>query len=177
MTSSSSTRPIEELNGSHIPLVKRVVGIPGDRIHLRNGIVYLNGVAQNEPQAAKPTYANYDAYVDDFPLMDGSNHPDVTAAWTAALPGYIHDGDVGRSARANILRWATTAPTVRTAAIGASCPAKILLAVRCLPTGRSPRRNQASREAPLAERAAATLHEFTHFFSDTRWRRTLHRVQ
>src|ERR1700733_3852816 len=35
-------------------LVKRVVGIPGDHIHLVNGIVYLNGVAQNEPQAAKP---------------------------------------------------------------------------------------------------------------------------
>ena len=30
-------------------LVKRTIGIPGDRIHLRNGVVYLNGVAQNEP--------------------------------------------------------------------------------------------------------------------------------
>src|SRR5580693_9267405 len=35
-------------------LVKRAIALPGDRIHLRNGIVYLNGVAQNEPQAGKP---------------------------------------------------------------------------------------------------------------------------
>src|SRR5271155_4163071 len=47
-------KPVEQPNGEHIFLVKRVIGIPGDRIHLRNGIVYLNGVAQNEPQAAMP---------------------------------------------------------------------------------------------------------------------------
>ena len=29
-------------------LVKRVIGLPGDRIHLVHGIVYLNGVAQDE---------------------------------------------------------------------------------------------------------------------------------
>src|SRR6266852_5054446 len=30
-------------------VVKRVMGIPGDRIHLKNGVVYRNGVALNEP--------------------------------------------------------------------------------------------------------------------------------
>src|SRR5664279_233939 len=48
-------KPTEEPNGDHIFLVKRVIAIPGDRIHLRQGIVYLNGVAQDEPSAAKPT--------------------------------------------------------------------------------------------------------------------------
>src|ERR1700750_2974672 len=36
-------------------LVKRAIGVPGDRIHLRNGVVYLNGVAQNEPYATMPS--------------------------------------------------------------------------------------------------------------------------
>src|ERR1700761_6583932 len=70
-------KPVAESNGEHIPLVKRVIGIPGDRIHLRNGIVYLNGVAQDEPQAAKPTSSNYDPYVDDFPSVPPTDHPDV----------------------------------------------------------------------------------------------------
>src|SRR5258707_12308480 len=35
-------------------LVKRTIGLPGDRIHLHNGVVYLNGVAQNEPYAGMP---------------------------------------------------------------------------------------------------------------------------
>jgi signal peptidase I len=39
-------------------LVKRVIGIPGDRIHLRNGVVFLNGKAQSEPQTEKVTDQN-----------------------------------------------------------------------------------------------------------------------
>ena len=53
-------------------LVKRCIGIPGDRIHLRDGIVYLNGVAQNEPYAQMPRDDGdpddaYTPYRDDFP--------------------------------------------------------------------------------------------------------------
>jgi len=29
--------------------IKRVIGVPGDRIEMRNGIVYINGQAQDEP--------------------------------------------------------------------------------------------------------------------------------
>jgi signal peptidase I len=38
----------------------------GEGIHLRNGIVYRNGVAQNEPKAAKPNNGDgnpNDAYI------------------------------------------------------------------------------------------------------------------
>jgi signal peptidase I len=45
-------KPILEPDGQELILVKRVIGIPGDRIHLRNGIVYLNGVAQTVPRTA-----------------------------------------------------------------------------------------------------------------------------
>src|SRR6201991_3302315 len=55
-------------------LVKRAIALPGDRIHLRNGVVYLNGVAQNEPYAAKPSVNSdaqfeFNAYRDDFPSI------------------------------------------------------------------------------------------------------------
>ena len=30
-------------------VVKRIIGVPGDRIHLRNGVVYRNGEALKEP--------------------------------------------------------------------------------------------------------------------------------
>src|SRR5277367_4368833 len=87
-------KPAEEANGEHIFLVKRVIGIPGDRIHLRSGIVYLNGVAQDEPQAAKPTAANYDPYINDFPSIDPSAGRHVTAEWSLMLPTYVQDGDL-----------------------------------------------------------------------------------
>ena len=48
-------------------LVKRAIGVPGDRIHLRQGVVYVNDVAQAEPYAIQPRDDNYIPSRDDFP--------------------------------------------------------------------------------------------------------------
>ena len=87
-------KPTEERNGDHTFLVKRVIGIPGDHIHLRSGIVYLNGELQYEPQAAKPTRANYDPYVDDFPSVDPSTEPGVSPEWSVLLPKHVQGEDL-----------------------------------------------------------------------------------
>lgn len=78
-------------------LVKRAIGIPGDKIHLRQGILYLNGVAQNEPQAGKPAYDGdpqhaYNPYRDDFPSVPASVEEGTTASWAVEMPSHI-DGD------------------------------------------------------------------------------------
>lgn len=45
-------------------LVKRIVGTPGDRIHLENGVLYVNGVRQEQPFVL---HRRYDPSRDDFP--------------------------------------------------------------------------------------------------------------
>ncbi len=80
-------------------LVKRAIGIPGDRIHLRQGVVYLNGVAQNEPQAAKPAYDGdpqhaYNPYRDDFPSIPASVDEGATASWSLEMPSHIEGDDL-----------------------------------------------------------------------------------
>src|SRR5579863_3252359 len=45
-------------------LVKRLIGVPGDRIHLRDGIVYVNGAPQ--PQPATGDVASPNGYNDPF---------------------------------------------------------------------------------------------------------------
>src|SRR5947209_7336612 len=75
-------------------LVKRAIAVPGDRIHLEHGIVYLNGVAQNEPQAGKPAddgnpYHAYNAYRDDFPAVPPGPGDEVTASWALDLPNHL----------------------------------------------------------------------------------------
>ena len=84
-------------------LVKRCIGIPGDRIHLRDGVVYLNGVAQNEPYAAMPRDDGdpSDAYIpyrDDFPAdLDGIEQAaseNNAALWAIDLPNHVVDGDL-----------------------------------------------------------------------------------
>jgi signal peptidase I len=32
-------------------------------------------------------------------------------------------------------------------------------------------------EAPISERAESTFHEFVHFFDETRWKRTFHKIE
>jgi signal peptidase I len=84
-------------------LVKRCIGIPGDRIHLRDGVVYLNGVAQNEPYAGMPRDDGdpSDAYIpyrDDFPAdLEGIEEQaslNNASLWALDLPNHIVDGDL-----------------------------------------------------------------------------------
>jgi len=60
--------------------VKRVMGVPGDHIHLVNKVVYLNGKALlNEPYA-QHIFPNPDPYRDNFPAFQ-PNSPDIDRRW------------------------------------------------------------------------------------------------
>jgi signal peptidase I len=50
-------------------VVKRIIGIPGDRIHLRNGVVYRNGEKLDEPYTIPHNPLDFEAYRDDFPSV------------------------------------------------------------------------------------------------------------
>ena len=40
---------LKDRNGKHKLLIKRVIGLPGDMVAIREGVVYLNGKALYEP--------------------------------------------------------------------------------------------------------------------------------
>jgi len=79
-------------------LVKRIIGTPGDRIHLRNGVVYRNGEKLNEPYA-QHTMGNdgsYGAvYRDNFPAIVPSMMAGVrNHVWRRNMPLHIQGGDI-----------------------------------------------------------------------------------
>ena len=47
--------------------VKRVIGVPGDRLHLKDGVLVLNGHAVPEPYVIHSRPGTYDEYRDNFP--------------------------------------------------------------------------------------------------------------
>lgn len=74
-----------------IHVVKRVIAIPGDRIRLRNGIVYLNGQPQQEPYVAAAMGIR-NQFRDQFPAAL-YNEPGVDAAWSAQLRREVRNGE------------------------------------------------------------------------------------
>ena len=40
-------------------LIKRVIGLPGDRVEIRSGQVIINGAPLDEPYITRPTYGDY----------------------------------------------------------------------------------------------------------------------
>ncbi|HLW51677.1 MAG TPA: signal peptidase I [Candidatus Angelobacter sp.] len=77
-----------------IYVVKRVIGIPGDRIHLHNGVVYRNGVALNEPYVIHQPGAS-DLYRDEFPKYPvPTQMTGVPSTWPIILHDRIRGDDV-----------------------------------------------------------------------------------
>ena len=73
-------------------LVKRVVGVPGDRIRVEDGRVLVNGVAQAEPYAAfEPTLPN--PFRDDFPARIYSD-PQVDIGWWKQMQSLTSNGEL-----------------------------------------------------------------------------------
>ena len=75
-------------------VVKRVIGIPGDHIHLRDGAVYRNGVKLDEPYVIHSSTEGYNPYRDNFPAVPPSDFYNVTPAWQDSLPTHIEGEDL-----------------------------------------------------------------------------------
>ena len=75
-------------------LVKRLIGVPGDHLHLRNGIVYVNGIAQPAGFAQPTTKDNFNEFLDDFPAVPPAEASGSTESWAVNFSSYLHDGDL-----------------------------------------------------------------------------------
>ena len=167
-------KPALEANGEQLTLVKRVIALPGDRIHLRGGIVYLNGTAQNEPHAAKPPYPDYDSYRDDFPALSAAHVPGVTAEWSVDLPNHIEGDDLVVPPDSYFVMGDNRSKSLDGRYWGFVPRANLI--GRPLFVYWSFQTPNGLDTASAAEQAKFALHELLHFFDETRWRRTLHPI-
>jgi signal peptidase I len=75
-------------------VVKRVIGVPGDRIHLRDGVVYRNGVALDEPYILHDRDNPADDYRNNFPSVPPSDEYGVYPNWIVDMHQYIQGDDL-----------------------------------------------------------------------------------
>ena len=73
-------------------LVKRVIGLPGDHLHLHDGHVFINGQPLTEPYAMY-LRADPDGFRDNFPRMQ-SAEPGIDTRWWIEMRHRIDHGDL-----------------------------------------------------------------------------------
>ena len=161
-------------------VVKRIIGIPGDRIHLREGVVYRNGQKLDEPylhpkEDEAPDLLR-DNYRDNFPAVPPPEYSNVTPAWRLLLPQYIQGDDLvvppdnyfgmgdNRDVSLDSRFWGfIPKPNV----IGR--PMFIYWSFETPP--------DQYQQTEISQRLGFLAHVVFHFFDETRWKRTLKVVQ
>jgi signal peptidase I len=159
--------------GLHV--VKRIIGIPGDRIHLENNKVYRNGQLLDEPYVIQPETRNL--YRDDFPKYPAEmgDYTEGYPEWRLTMPEHVKNGEL-------------VVPPGRYFAMGDN--RQVSLDSRYW--GFIPRENIIGRpmviywsfETPehqylktaMSERIKWLAHVVIYFIPDTRWKRTLRLV-
>lgn len=156
-------------------LVKRIIGVPGDRIHLRNGVVYLNGVEQKEPYVFRD-YNSYNPYADNFPAVEASAFSDVTPAWRAELPRNIEHGDLVVPPQHYFAMGDHRDVSLDSRYWGFVPRENILGSPLFIAWSLDQTEADFPQDASLSDRVVAFLHTGAHFFGLTRWNRVLRLV-
>jgi signal peptidase I len=157
-------------------VVKRIIGIPGDRIHLVDGAVYRNGEKLNESYVLHKGPVAYDPYRDNFPAVPPSETYNVSPEWQLLMRTHIEGNDI-------------VVPTDSYFGMGDN--RDVSLDSRYW--GFIPKENVIGRpmfiywsfntpadqyrRTDFSERIGFLAHVALHFFDETRWRRTFRIVQ
>lgn len=79
----------------HPHFVKRVIGLPGDRLKLVDQQVYINGKLLDEPYVVHDPSVGYDPFNYSFPLVGEQIIPyNVIPEWRAAIRKYVQGSEI-----------------------------------------------------------------------------------
>jgi signal peptidase I len=157
-------------------VVKRIMGVPGDRLHLRDGMVYRNGEKLTEPYVMHKGPIFYDPYRDNFPAVPPSDAYNVSPDWQLQMRSHIEGEDIvvpadsyfgmgdNRDVSLDSRYWGFIP---KENVIGR--PMFVYWSFNTPP--------DQYRHTEIGERVGFLVHVVVHFFDETRWRRTFRLVR
>lgn len=157
-------------------VVKRIMGVPGDHIHLRDKVVYRNGVALNEPYVNHSTDPFDDRYRDNFPAFSPADFNNVTPEWQEAMNQFIHGDDIVVPPRSYFAMGDNRDVSYDSRYWGFIPQANLIGRPMFIYWSFETPANQ-YLEKGVGDRLGFLFHIVVHFFDETRWRRTLRVVR
>jgi len=161
-------------------LVKRLIGVPGDRIHLHNGVVFVNGEEQPQPHAQPTTSANYQPFLDEFPSVppEGNGDPNngTPDSWANEFASHVVNGDLVVPPGKYFMMGDNRHDSLDSRFWG-FVPRENIMGRPLFNYWSFKTPEHQYDETGIGSNIAWMGHVVLHFFSDTRWKRTLHRTQ
>jgi signal peptidase I len=172
--------PDAEGNPQYKTLVKRLIGVPGDHIHLSNGVVVINGLAQDLPKDAdnSPHDPGSREYLDEFPLIPPAKDPsgNSTAAWGVDFPNHVENGELVVPPGKYFVMGDHRHNSLDSRYWG-FLPRENIIGRPLFNYWSFVATEEQLSQTGIGNTIAWMSHVALHFFSDTRWSRTFHRVK
>ena len=173
-------KPVTDLDADGRPdyliLVKRLVGVPGDRIHLRNGIVILNGVAQDPPKDGEISPSGDTEFLDEYPSIAPSPERGATAAWSVDFPNHIENGDIVVPPGKYFMMGDHRHDSLDSRYWG-FVPRENIVGRPLFNYWSFVTPEEEYQQTGIGSSIAWMGHVALHFFTETRWKRTLHLIR
>lgn len=155
-------------------LVKRLIGVPGDHIHLREGIVYINGVAQPAPKDGSDDFGAGDpVFLDEFPSEPPPAISGVPDSWIVDFPNHVVDGELVVPSGMYFMMGDNRHNSLDSRYWG-FVPRENIVGRPLFNYWSFKSAEPDYEPGSMSKNIAWMVHVVTHFISDTRWSRTFH---